>query len=119
MALLATFQTAWNADVMAQRNLRQLYFNPVSRWALVLALPGFVLVALARPKLAALAVAVGLLLGFSLIPSLAFDAVPLTMMGVYVSLALLGYVIVAAMCSAASRAVFGDGFGRESDQLAN
>lgn len=102
--ILSTFYAVGRADPMEQRNLRQLFFNPVSAGALFLALPGFVLVCASRPRLLPMVLGVAVLFLFSLIPGLAFYAVPLTMMGSYVALASLLYLTIAMVLSAASRA---------------
>lgn len=103
MGILSIFYAVGRPDPMVQRNIHGLFFNPVSAGALFLALPGFVLACVARPRLGALAAGVGVLFLSSLIPGLVFYAVPLTMMGAYVSLALVLYLTVAAGLSAASR----------------
>lgn len=103
--LLRTFYTASRADPMEQRIRRQLFFSPVSAWALLLAFPGFVLAWASRPRLAQFVAGVALLFTFSLIPGWAFYAVPLTMMGGYVALSLLCYLCVAAALATISRLV--------------
>lgn len=102
--ILATFHAVAKPDAMAQRNLRQLFFNPVSAGALFLAFPGFVLVCASRPRLLPMVLGMAVLFLFSLIPGLAFYAVPLTMMGSYVALASLLYLTIAMVLSAASHA---------------
>jgi hypothetical protein len=90
---------------IAQRNARQLYFNPLSGPALLIAVPAWLVVWTARPKVARFVVGTLLLCCFSLIPGYVFYPVPLTMMGACVSLALMLYVTVAFALGGVSRSV--------------
>lgn len=104
-AIRGSFVSAWRSDTMEQQDLQQISFNPLAPGALLIALPGWLLAAFYRPRLGRLALATVALLGCSLVPAWLFYAVPLTMMGAFVTLGLLGYLTFGAVLAALSRAV--------------
>lgn len=101
--ILSNFYGASRLNPMVQRNVHDLYFNPLSAGALLLAFPGFMLVCASRARLGVFAAGLAALFLLALVPGFLFYSVVLTMMGAFVSLAVLAYLLIAIACSLAIR----------------
>jgi len=93
--VLSVVRTALTWEHTPQRDSQDLYFRPFDLTALVIALPGVLMLAGRQPlrflpSIAALAFC-------SALPAFLFYAVPLTMMGTFVAGSMLVYVAAAAM----------------------
>jgi len=94
---------AIDRDPAPWRSEKGLYFDPFTAVALLVSLPGFVIVCTRRPSLGPVLAATSVLLACSLIPALLFYPVVHTMTGVFATLAVVCYLILAAILAAACR----------------
>ena len=104
LEIFSTLRGASYMDPMPQRNIHDLYFRPLSPWALLLALPGLLLALATGARLGAVALWTPVLFVMGLVPGVLFYSVALTMMGAFVALALSVYLLVTAACAVAGRA---------------
>jgi hypothetical protein len=87
----------WTPTPMEQRNRYNLYFRPFGIVAALIVAPAIALAIYYPIPCAGLFASMLVLLVTSLIPGLVFYPVPLTMMGTFLSLALIGYTGILAV----------------------
>jgi hypothetical protein len=93
---------AWRADPTHARDGQGLFFNPLSPAAALIVLPGLALAWARRVAFGPMLAAALVLLGCSVVPGLFFYPVVHTMMGVFAAVALIVYLVLAALAAAAA-----------------
>jgi len=88
-------------DATITRRMMSLYFEPFALGGTIIVAPGLALAAWRRLRFGRYLPPLALLAVLSLLPGLMFYAVVVTMAGTFLTLALIAYVIAAAVCSAA------------------
>lgn len=107
LEILSAFHGVYRRDPMPQRNVRDLFFSPLSAGALILAFPGLLLALATRARIGPIALWVPVLCVLGLVPGVLFYSVVLTMMGAFISVALAIYLLATAACMLAYRAAEG------------